>query len=345
MATVHAIDPLEDSRWDGLVARHPKSSIFHTAGWLRALKDTYGFQPLACTTSPPGAPLDNALLLCGVRSWLTGSRLVSLPFSDHCEPLTDDPGTLAALCDAVQARRTRERWRSVELRFLDAVPPVAAGFARARRFHLHRLDLRPGLDAVLRATHKDCIRRKIRRAERERLTHAHGRTEALLGALYGLLALTRERQGVPIQPLAWFRNLVAGLGDRLTIHIAAHGTRPVAGVLVLHHGATEVYKYGGSDAATNNLGGMPFLLWKVVEDASRRGAQVLDLGRSDWEATGLVEFKDRWGAARTTLTYWQAPGGAGVVASPAGRVAARAFARLPSRLRAAASRFVYRHVG
>ena len=39
---VSVIDPLADARWDELVERHPRASVFHTRGWLEALKRTYG---------------------------------------------------------------------------------------------------------------------------------------------------------------------------------------------------------------------------------------------------------------------------------------------------------------
>ena len=86
---IHSFDPLEDPRWTEFVGRHPKTAVFHTSGWLRALQRTYRFDPIAFTTSRLTDDLLNALVFSAVRSWLTSSRLVSLPFSDHCEPLVD----------------------------------------------------------------------------------------------------------------------------------------------------------------------------------------------------------------------------------------------------------------
>jgi len=63
----------------------PRASVFHSRGWLEALKRTYGYEPIVLTTTPDG-PLSNGLVLCRVKTWLS-RRLVSLPFSDHCDPL------------------------------------------------------------------------------------------------------------------------------------------------------------------------------------------------------------------------------------------------------------------
>ncbi len=91
---VSAIDPLQDSRWSTLIANHPRASVFHTPGWLEALRRTYGFRPEAYTTSPSTGVLTDAFLFVPIRSWLTGRRIVSLPFSDHCAPLASSPEAL-----------------------------------------------------------------------------------------------------------------------------------------------------------------------------------------------------------------------------------------------------------
>jgi CelD/BcsL family acetyltransferase involved in cellulose biosynthesis len=344
---VYSFDPLEDSRWTEFVARHPKASIFHTSGWLRALHRTYRFEPVAFTTSRPTDDLQNALVFAAVRSWLTGSRLVSLPFSDHCEPLVDSREELQALCSAVLRHRPEERWRYIEIRPTSPDFSLEAGFGKGQTFLLHRLNLRPDLDVLLSSFHKDSIRRKIRRAERERLTYEEGRSEALLRKLCYLLDLTRQRHQVPLQPRAWFDNLIDCLGGNVCIRIVSKDGQPVAGILTLAHGKSVVYKYGGSDTRLNSAGGIPFLFWKAIQDAKRTGAQELDLGRSDCDAAGLIAFKEHLAATRSTLTYWRCPEAMRSASKNAWAisVAKRVFARLPGPVRRASGRFLYPHIG
>ena len=87
--SLQRIEPLQDPRWGKFLERHPRASVFHTPAWLEALRRTYGYVPVAYTTSLPGRELEDGVVLCQVDSWVTGRRLVSLPFSDHCEPLVD----------------------------------------------------------------------------------------------------------------------------------------------------------------------------------------------------------------------------------------------------------------
>ncbi len=342
---VYSFDPLEDPRWTAFVGRHPAASVFHTAGWLLSLKRTYSYAPIAFTTSGPSEALQNALVLCRVRSWLTGHRLVSLPFSDHCEALVDGPGELKALCAAVEGFRARGRWKYAELRFPDADERPVEPFRTAESYHLHRLDLRPGADELWRQLHRDSVQRRIGKAERERLEYEEGSGGTLVDKLSALLELTRERHGVPPQPRAWLRNVVACLGPAACIRIVSKAAQPIAGILTLTHGKRVVYKYGGSDARHHRLGGTPLLFWRMIQDARRSGAEEIDLGRTDLDNMGLAVFKDRFGARRTTLTYWRSPGDA--VAPRSSRklaMARRVFHRLPIRLRRVTASIFYRHL-
>ena len=344
---VYAIDPLRDSRWPELIVRHPNASVFHTRGWLGALQATYGYAPVAFTTSAPNERLTNAVLFCAVRSWLTGSRLVSLPFSDHCEPLVEYAEQFETLCAYTEMLRVREGWKYVEMRSANPCLEFDKEFGRANSYNLHRLDLHPSLDALHKGFHKDCIQRKISRAERESLTYEAGRSPLLLQQLYRLLQLTRSRRHLPPQPFAWFQNLVTCMGKDVCIRIASKGSQPIAGIMTLDHGKKMVYKYGGSDAKFNNLGATPMLLWRAIKDAKDAGMEELDLGRSDLDNLGLITFKKRWSAAWTTLTTWRTPA---AIASPSFehlkvRLAKAVCTRLPDSVLTLVGRFLYRHIG
>ena len=174
----------------------------------------------------------------------------------------------------------------------------SGGFEKSTSFYFHRIDLRPTIEVLFRSFHKDCVQRKIRRAEREGLVYEEGRSEALLAKFYQLLVLTCRRKQLPPQPLAWFRHLISCMGDSLTIHVCSKDDRLIASVLTLSFKGSLVYKYGCSDPRLRNLGGTHLLLWRAIHEAKRSGRHEFDLGRSDLDTPGLVTFKDRWGATR-----------------------------------------------
>jgi hypothetical protein len=287
---VHQLDPLRDARWQTFVDQHPHASVFHTTGWLEALARTFGYRPVVFTTSPPGRVLDNGIVLCDVQSRLTGRRLVSLPFSDHCEPLVGRPEELDELVRAL-AREARERGhRYVELRPRTARALGGAGLEPSQSFVSHALALTAGADRIFAGLHKDCVQRKLRRAAREALTCEEGRGPELVAAFQTLLLRTCRRRHLPPHPGHWLRTLVERLGEAVTIRVASKAGRPIAAIVTLAWRDTLVYKYGCSDERHHNLGGMQFLLWRAVQDGVRRGLRELDLGRSDRDNPGLVAF-------------------------------------------------------
>jgi hypothetical protein len=343
---VYTFDPLQDPRWPEFLERHPHASVFHSRGWLEALRRTYGYEPIGYTTAPPRTALANGLAFCRVESWLTGRRLVSVPFSDHCEPLTDSAEEVQYLLDSLRRDASKDKQKYIEIRPLRSSVAALAGFGESAVFYRHWLDLRPSLEVLFGRFHGSCVQRKIRRAEREGVAYREGRSDALLRQFYELLLVACRRKRLPPQPLAWFRHVIDCMGNNVTIHVASDAGRPIASILSLSFKRTLVYKYGCSDKGFNRLGGTQLLLWKSIQEAKRRGLDEFDLGRSDFDTPGLVAFKDRWGTTKSVINYWR--WSASAPRRPRTpqtlRLAKGLFARMPDRLLIAAGR-MYRHMG
>jgi Acetyltransferase (GNAT) domain len=302
---VRCIEPLQDRSWERFVERHPCASLFHSSAWLQALSRTYGYKPIAFTTSPAGCELKNGVVFCQVESWLTGRRLVSLPFSDHCEPLLDSKADVQSLAAALEEEVSRERWRYIEVRPPGRFELPTSLHCSTIRYRLHKLDLSPAIDTLFSNCHKGSTQRKIRRAEREHLVYQEGSTEDLLNCFYDLFKITRKRHNIPPPPRKWFANLMTYLGEALKIRVAFKGDKHIAAIVTIRHKDALVYKYGGCDSGFTNLGSMHFLLWKSIQEAKASGMRTFDLGRSDEDQPGLILFKDRWGACSSSLTYSQ----------------------------------------
>jgi CelD/BcsL family acetyltransferase involved in cellulose biosynthesis len=303
--TLFRIDPLTDPRWEALVARHHDASVFHSREWLEALRRTYGYQAFAFTNSAPDEPLRDGLPFCRVENWLTGRRLVSVPFSDHCKPLLGRPSDLQSFIAGLREETLKGAWRYLEIRPDCTVPRNIALCHPSAEYAFHKLDLRPDLRTLYANFHKDSIQRKVRRAEREALKCEAGTSERNLDAFYRLMTITRQRHGVPPQPKKWFRNLIECFGPSLQICVASKSGRALAAMLTLRYKNTLVYKYGGSDTRFNNLGSVQWLYWEAIQRAKSEGLQEFDLGRCDRDQPGLMRFKRRWGAAESSLKYFR----------------------------------------
>jgi hypothetical protein len=244
------------------------------------------------------------VVFCRITSWLTGKRIVSLPFSDHCEPLVSKPSDLNAILQRLEDEvRTRD-WKYLELRPVKE-PCLSSGLGECGRYFLHTIDLSPSSEALFKSFDKDSAQRRIRRAEREELQYEVGNSQELLQKFFQLFVMTRLRHHAPPQPYRWFRQLRQCFGDQLQIRVVSYQRRPIASVLTLKHGRTVTYKYGGSDVRFNYLGSMPLLFWRTMNEAKREGYTRFDLGRSKIDNAGLIRFKDNWGAQRVAMKYLQ----------------------------------------
>jgi hypothetical protein len=344
---LNIIDPLTDTRWDDLVARHPGASAFHGRGWLEALMQTYGYRPFVLTSASPGECLTDGIVACRITSWLTGARIVSLPFADHCEPLIGDSGERQLLSHGLVEECIRQHCKYLEFRPLQASADLGNEFQPSESFCFHELDLAPSIEKLFKGLHKDSIQRKIRRAEKEQLSYEVGRTEEFIETFYNLLLITRRRHQLPPQPIGWFRNLAKNMGDALHIRVARKNGAPIAALLTLRHRSNIIYKYGCSDGAFHQMGGMPFLFWKLIEEGKATGADCIDFGRSEMDNEGLIAFKDKFGTAKRTLTYFRYPQTRKQSANSWGdsRLAGRIFSILPDGVLSAAGKILYRHIG
>jgi CelD/BcsL family acetyltransferase involved in cellulose biosynthesis len=345
---VYEIDPTRGRRWETFVDGHPLASVFHTREWLEALGKTYGYRPTAFTTSRPGSPLADGIPFCEVSGLLGKKRLVALPFSDHCAPLVDSQGKMDGLLDHLRAKVDRSNWKFLQVRSsLTETDHAQTNIRNQETYTLHKLDLLPSEDDLFSEFHVSCVQRKIRRAEREGLIYREGRSESLLRAFYHLLIKTRRRHGLPPQPLAWFRNLIASLDDKFTIRVAYKDDVPAASIVTLCHKQTMTYKYGCSDGRFSAFGGIQLLFWRAIRDAKRNGMSTLDFGRTEAGNTGLLLFKDRWGATRSSLSYFQYP--ADLVERKSGTMKLSMVKGLcsyaPDSVLAAAGKVLYKYAG
>ena len=344
--THNEINPLTDPRWGILVERHPLSSVFHTPQWLEALRRTYGYLPIVLTRNNEDEPLTSGLAICQMDSWLTGLRYVSLPFSDHCEPLLHDAEDIHMLLAGLREKAgTRAKYTEVRACYSELFEP--AGFHLNAEHCLHLLSLRPAINELFLGLHKDSIQRKIRRADREHVEREQGRSELLLQEFYKLLLMTRRRHGIPPQPLQWFRNLIDCFGPSLTIRVARVNGRAIASILTLKHRTTLVYKYGCSDASFHQMGGMPCLFWEAIQEAKAEEMLELDLGRSEFSNSGLIRFKDHLGATRKALQYWRSSRrhSGRVISGLNTNFAGKVLSHLPDPLFRLAGELFYRHAG
>lgn len=296
------MNPLEHPAWDDEVARWPEASVFHSLGWARVLADSYGCRPLY-PVCREGDQLRAVLPLMEVRGWLHGRRGVSLPFSDFCGALVDEPGHLPALMGAAHQLAVQHGWRSMEFRgTVDAERAPEPELS----FHTHELDLQ-GSEERQWARCRPEVQRAIRKARAAGLEVRIRADDESLGDFYFLQTLTRRRHGLPPQPRSFFRALQQQLlkpGGGMIVTARQEG-RAVAAALFLRFGARALFKYGACDLAAQAARPNDLVMWEGIRWCREVGCRSLSLGKTRLEQDGLRRFKLGWGAAEDRLDYYR----------------------------------------
>src|SRR5579872_4796034 len=81
---------LHDAPWSPRLAGQAQSCFSYQPAWHALIAKLYGYKVISLTTTNAEGQITGFLPLCTLSSPLTGRRLVSLPFSDHCPLLAED---------------------------------------------------------------------------------------------------------------------------------------------------------------------------------------------------------------------------------------------------------------
>src|SRR5579862_5308161 len=86
--------PIEECRsdWQELIEHSPRASLYHSFEWQRVLNLAYGLKFRVAFLDNAGRPAAGCLFAPSSKP--LSNRLISLPFSDYCPPLSVD-GDLA----------------------------------------------------------------------------------------------------------------------------------------------------------------------------------------------------------------------------------------------------------
>jgi len=281
-----------EANWDALLATHPHATFFHSAAWARTLAGAYGF-PCRYFAAINNGELCGLLPIIEARSWLRGTRGVSLPFTDECSPLVSSEVSMDSLLEVAMQDGATRGWKYLELRggqkLFESVPESTS-------YYGHRLSLSSPDDVLEKC--ESSVRRAIRRAERHGVTVRFGTDVESVRAYYRLHCRTRTKHGAPPQPFKFFQSLhdhalQTGHGF---IALAMHDEQPVAGTVFLQFARKAIYKFSASDERRKDLCGPTAVIWQAVHKLIEAGVTELNFGNTSLSNDGLRRFKQNWGA-------------------------------------------------
>jgi hypothetical protein len=285
--------------WLEFIRGFPEATLFHHPAWINTICQCYGYEPFFLVGKDQSGNIIAGVPLVKVTSFFQRKKLISLPFTDHCQPLAlnneDLPFLVSGLVNLL------ESYNEVELRWHYPGSPQM----HTNEGHVLsqvRLDPDP---AIVSANIQRKYVRQVQVAQ-ERGVHVElGNRLDQLNDFYRLHTQSRRRHGLPVQPWRYFRVLYhqVVLEDFGFLITAYQAGECVAAGLFLAWNQTLIEKYSATCEAGRRSLAMDLVLWQAICWGCENGMSKMDMGRTDLRDQGLRYFKKRWGAEENPLTY------------------------------------------
>lgn len=299
-SSLEIINPIEYPGWDDLLFCQPDYSFFHTSHWASVLHDSYGYQPRYFAILDR-KKLSACIPVMEIRSALTGTRGVSLPFTDYCTPLVPAAFSLDDMFSNLVQYGIKAGWQSIEMRGGEKLPQHWTGHSS---YYGHTLDLRSSEEDLF-SNFKESTRRNIRKAQREGVTVVMSSVPDATEEFYRLNCITRKAHGLPPQPAYFFKKIQEHVFSKCHgfIALARHKGNTIAAAVYFQFGKRAMYKYGASDRQYLHLRPNDLVMWDAIRWCQSQGYASLCLGRTEPENAGLRAFKNGWGAEERVIRY------------------------------------------
>ena len=346
-------NPSDDLRWDEYVKNHSLGSIFHHSAWKEVIEKTFSHvRPMYCVVENPKKNILGCVPLFFVKSWLTGGRLVSLPFSLFCDPLVDSMDVFDVLVEGILDKQKELNASFIEMRTRTNGKYFGnTDFKAFSGFKNHTLSLQPDLETMKKSFHRSCVRQHINRAEQSNLSVREASSVEDVRIFYELNCMTRKKFGVPPKPFKFYKNMwdILSPKNMLGILIAFYENQPVCSILYLKFKQSVHAEYMGTNDAFIKYNPNILLFWKAIQKAKEEGYHSFDFGSSSSSNSRLIQFKRRWGTVEEDLTHHYFPGIKGVSAgfenSKKYKILTYISHKMPDGLFKMTGQLLYNHLG
>lgn len=296
---VTVIDPVKDSRWDEFVKRHPCGWICHLSGWKKVLEESFPHLKghfLALINRE--GEIKAGLPIYEIRSWLTGNRLVSIPFATLSDPLVSSSEELKSLLDFAKNLSNDLKIPNIEIRTTNSYKFLEdSNFFKINYYKIHYINLNSNLNNLWNSLHRKAVRQEIKRASKSNLKIKCAETEEDLIIFYNLYLITRKRLGLPPHPFHFFKRLWNEFykTKNLSIYLAEFQDEVIAGHIVFKFRDRVSAEFEGWNRDYHKLSPNHFLFWEEIKSAHEEKFKIYDFGRTSPKNVNLMGFKKHWG--------------------------------------------------
>jgi len=338
------INPLEYPNWDELLLTNNQSTFFHTSAWARVLHESYKYKPLYFTSIDNGK-ISALIPIMEVKSFITGKRGVSLPFTDYCQPIVSDNNHSLSIMDDISKYGKKAGWRYIEIRgdshlFKGKTPSVS--------YFGHTVDLTSDENKML-GKFRSSTKRNIKKAIKEGVKVEICDSLESMSEFYRLNCITRKCHGLPPQPYKFFKKVHEHIITKKkgVVVMASHLKKTIAGAVYFHFGRKVFFKYGASASNYLHLRPNNLVMWEALKWYAQNGFKVFDFGRTESENEGLLQFKQGWGVKEEPINYYKydSVNDAFLKDNTDLWVGAKLFGKMPIPILKFTGYLLYRHMG
>lgn len=297
---LEVVNPIESTLWHNLI-NNTRTTVFHSTEWISVVADSYSWIPQAnILLDEAGKPI------AGIAYFkiedFRGPRIISLPFTDFCDPIVETMGNWHRISDSLVDFQLPIRLRCLHNQLI----ANDDRFKENNQAFWHRIDVQRDEEEIWGSIHSSA-RRAIKKAERNGVKVDFRNDKDAMIAFFELhLGVRKYRHNLLAQPFEFFEAIWENFikPEKGTIALASLDGDIVGATLNLKWQDTFYYKYSASALTQLAVRPTDIIIYESMKYAKQQGLNYIDMGLSEIEHEGLVRFKRKYATDEKVVTFF-----------------------------------------
>ena len=306
MAIYHLDSSFSPEEWSNYLQVNNSATVYHTLEWRSVLEEVFRYKTHYLVCRDDRGNVVGVIPLAFVKSWITGSRVVSLPLSQYGGPLTTDEGALATVLEYLRGY-LEKGFEYVRMRNRDALNEDAvASFCLKTSDYFSRCFIplaHRSLDDVWKSMDKGSVRWAINQSRKHGIIVDSCNDMNDVNRIRDLMYQTCKRHGTPAYPAQLLNAIMNRLAANnfAKVFVARLQEKIVAALVLFTMSKEGIYAYNFSDEKYLDSYPNNALLWAAIKWSMDNELRLFDMGISSPHDKELFAFKMRWGATAAKL--------------------------------------------
>jgi CelD/BcsL family acetyltransferase involved in cellulose biosynthesis len=298
---VELVSPPDASAWDDLVAASPAATVFHTSAWAKLWTEEGRDARWEAIVVPDRSGYAGGIGAI-VRRRGIFRTVESMPFGTYGGPIVrqghpDPSGVRRLLLESYAARAARRLVARSRLTWYQGIAGEFPESLRPEESITHVLPLGTDYEQVAKGF-SPSTRRLVRQSDESALSIRVVEKAEDLRVFYEIAVETVRRRGGTPKPYSLYEGILRQLvpAGLARYHLVLHEGGAVAASLHLFHQGAAVSWLPVSRESAWHLRPNNYLIASLLETLCGAGYLEYNFGATPPGASGLVRFKEGWGA-------------------------------------------------